>query len=177
MEKQINPLIDDTYWVEPGQLLAGRNPCVWESKNLLHKLHQFLHANVTFFIDLTEEGEYGTATYDTLLNQTAKKLGLTAVHQRIPIRDLGVPDPAQMKYILDSIDNAISDGHTVYVHCHGGIGRTGTVIGCYLVRHGLSGTEALIKLTKLRQGTALAQELSPVTLEQRQRVLTWEIST
>ena len=31
----------------------------------------------------------------------------------------------------------------VYVHCWGGIGRTGTVVGCWLVRHGMTGDEAL----------------------------------
>lgn len=34
---------------------------------------------------------------------------------------------------------ALAAGQTVYVHCYGGIGRTGTVVGCWLVRHGLSG--------------------------------------
>ena len=28
------------------------------------------------------------------------------------------------------------DGRKVYVHCWGGVGRTGTVVGCYLVRQG-----------------------------------------
>ena len=42
-----------------------------------------------------------------------------------------------MTRILDDVDAALADGGAVYVHCWGGIGRTGTVVGCWLVRHGL----------------------------------------
>ena len=50
-----------------------------------------------------------------------------------------------LKHILDEIDGAILNGKTVYVHCLGGIGRTGTVVGCYLVRHGIAaGGKALV---------------------------------
>ncbi|CAK0762941.1 hypothetical protein CCP4SC76_3830006 [Gammaproteobacteria bacterium] len=45
--------------------------------------------------------------------------------------------------ILDRIDELLESGHVPYVHCWGGIGRTGTIIGCWLVRQGLSGEEAL----------------------------------
>ena len=42
-----------------------------------------------------------------------------------------------------AVDDALGEGRTVYVHCWGGIGRTGTVVGCWLVRHGLTGRGAL----------------------------------
>ena len=48
-----------------------------------------------------------------------------------------------MASILDAIDAALDGGKTVYVHCWGGVGRTGTVVGCWLVRHGKTGDEAL----------------------------------
>ena len=34
-------------------------------------------------------------------------------------------------------------GRRVYVHCRAGIGRTGTVIGCYLAEQGLDGPAAV----------------------------------
>ncbi|NJN80266.1 MAG: hypothetical protein HC797_07245 [Anaerolineales bacterium] len=43
-----------------------------------------------------------------------------------------------MKNILDTIDNEIENGNPVYVHCWGGVGRTGITAACYLIRHGLS---------------------------------------
>jgi protein tyrosine/serine phosphatase len=48
-----------------------------------------------------------------------------------------------MRQILDTIDAALASGANVYVHCWGGVGRTGTTVGCYLVRHGMTGQQAL----------------------------------
>jgi protein-tyrosine phosphatase len=61
----------------------------------------------------------------------------------------------------------------VYVHCFGGIGRTGTVVGCYLVRHGADAETALAEIARRRQGTPDGYRRSPETNEQRQFVLTW----
>ena len=44
-----------------------------------------------------------------------------------------------MAGLLDAIDTAMRDGKTVYLHCWGGVGRTGNVVGCSLVRHGHTG--------------------------------------
>ena len=62
------------------------------------------------------------------------------VHERHSIVDMDVPRSQQQTAgILDAIDKALEDGKNVYVHCWGGIGRTGTVVGCWLVRHGMTG--------------------------------------
>jgi protein-tyrosine phosphatase len=89
---------------------------------------------VDFVVDLTEEGElppYPRDAYE---------------HRRMPIRDFGVPTEEEMRRILDVVDEAVAAGRTVFVHCRGGIGRTGTVIGCYLRRHGASPEEAFAAL-------------------------------
>lgn len=43
-----------------------------------------------------------------------------------------------MKAILDDIDAALERGGVAYAHCWGGRGRTGTVVCCWLIRHGLA---------------------------------------
>ena len=80
-----------------------------------------------------------------------------------------------MATILDAIDDALDSGDTVYVHCWGGIGRTGTVVGCWLVRHGCTGEEALAQVAEWWMGMAKASPYrsSPETYEQRQYVLGW----
>ena len=57
-----------------------------------------------------------------------------------------------MRAILDLIESAITAEAPVYVHCWGGIGRTGTVVCCWLVERGLSGEQALVEIALLRDG-------------------------
>ena len=64
---------------------------------------------------------------------------------------MGVPTIPHMTRILDEVDGALADGGSVYVHCWGGIGRTGTVVGCWLVRHGLDDGDAVARIAELRR--------------------------
>ena len=132
---------------------------------------------MTAFIDLTEDGEYRLRPYAAEVVALGAARGMTVTHQRRPIPDLGAPAPAQMVATLDAIDAALARGETVYVHCYGGIGRTGTVVGCWLVRHGLSGEAAMRQIAAWRTGTPDGSRVSPETTAQRQMIMQWnEIS-
>jgi hypothetical protein len=163
--------IPESYWVVPGRLLAGEYPGAREPQDARPKLRSFLAAGMTYFIDLTVEGEL--APYAALLGEEAAALGYTVVHERLPICDQGVPTPAVMTKILDSMDAALAQWHTVYVHCWGGHGRTGTVVGCFLVRQGLTGEQALAEVARLHATTPDRARPSPDTDEQRALVRTW----
>ena len=76
-------------------------------------------------------------------------------------------------HFLDTIDAALAAGGTVYVHCYAGIGRTGTVVGCYLARHGMRGEEALAEIARLRADISDGWITSPETAAQRDRVREW----
>jgi predicted protein tyrosine phosphatase len=165
--------IPDSYWVDPGELLAGEYPGSRHEGEARHKLRQLLSAKVTLFLDLTEEGEYGLKPYAPLLREEAGALGCSVEHRRMPIPDMHTPTPDEMKRILKAIDAAVEAGHIVYVHCYGGIGRTGTVVGCYLVQHNMSGEEALKEIARLRQGTPDGWKRSPETVVQREFVRSW----
>lgn len=54
-----------------------------------------------------------------------------------------------MREILGLIDEAMAADRPVYVHCWGGVGRTGTVIGCHIAQRGLDGDAALQRLREL----------------------------
>ncbi len=75
--------------------------------------------------------------------------------------------------ILDTLDGALAAGHIVYLHCWGGIGRTGTVVGCHLVRHGMTSEQALAEIARLRRDTPDAGKVSPETPAQTRLVLRW----
>lgn len=160
-----------SYWVLPGRLLAGESPGAVDRAVATRKLRRLLAAGVTLFVDLTEPGEDGVPSYATLLPLVAPDTAIT--HVAMPIRDQDVPTPDAMRATLHTIDAALAREQCVYVHCRGGIGRTGTVIGCYLVRHGLAGTVALDRLAHLRLPTPDRQRPSPATEAQRAMVLEW----
>jgi protein-tyrosine phosphatase len=145
----------------------------WDNYMSRQKLRRLLQAGVTFFLDLTQAGEYGLRPYTPLLVEEAAAMGRAVKHQRMPIRDRETPTQEEMVHILDTIDALLAQGETAYVHCYGGIGRTGTVIGCYLVRHGMSGKEALAEIAHLRQVTPVDWVTSPETRAQRQMVWNW----
>ena len=114
--------------------------------------------------------------YAGIAEDEARRLGLTVGYERHPIVDLSVPRcPQQMARILDAIDVAMRDGKTVYVHCWGGVGRTGIVVGCWLVRHGRTGDVALYQIAEWWQGVekVYRRPISPETSEQHQYVRDW----
>ena len=145
--------IPNSYWVEPGRLLAGEYPGHLSATEGAERIQRLLNAGVNTFIDLTEEGEL--PSYVTWFPAQA---GVRIEHHRWPITDHGVPRSAQhMIQILDAIETALDQGRCVYVHCHAGIGRTGTTIGCYLIRRGLTGDQALEHLQQLWRQCARSQ--------------------
>ena len=163
--------IAGSYWVQE-RLVAGPYPGGGFVYNRT-RLRLLLQAGVTFFLDLTEDGEKGLVSYEGVLRQEAGEAGLQVEYARVPIQDFDIPTAAQMRGALDVLDAAIARGRTVYVHCYAGIGRTGTVVGCFLVRHGLTGEAALDEIRALRSGLGPDAQPSPITSEQRGRVLNW----
>jgi len=133
----------DSYWVIPGQLLAGKYPGGKNLKELERRLGPLLDAGFDGFLDLTEEGEL--PGYEDYLPGNVE-------HVRMPITDHGVPrDQAWMAAILAELDALLRQGRRVYVHCRAGIGRTGTVVACHLIEQGLSPEDALVRLNEFWQ--------------------------
>ena len=73
-------------------------------------------------------------------------------HLRFPIPDGGTPSVDRMRSILDAIDLSLVANRPVYVHCFGGMGRTGSTTCCWLLRHRLALPDNVLSLlTQLRQ--------------------------
>ncbi len=159
--------IENCYWVAPGQFLAGEYPRNFDDESSPAKLAALAEAGIAAFIDLTEEGEL--RPYSQWLNPE------TQSHQRFPIRDLSTPATVDLTTaILDTIDDHIANGRPVYLHCWGGVGRTGTIVGCWLARHGCPGAAALDRLRELwAQCPKSCSKESPERPAQRQYVRDW----
>jgi protein-tyrosine phosphatase len=169
------PKDPDCYWVEPGRLMAGEYPGDWNQRSARRKLRALLDAGVRTFLDLTEHGEL--KPYDTWLAAEARAAGVEVAYHRHPVRDLDVPTSDGMRAILDVIESAITADAPVYVHCWGGIGRTGTVVCCWLVERGLTGEQALGEIALLRDGIKKRQIRSPEMDGQQEFVRAWLTKT
>ncbi len=80
----------------------------------------------------------------------------------LPIPDQGVSRLDAMHAVVDWIHGHQSAGHKVLLHCVGGLGRSGTVAACYLIKH-----------EKIAADDAIAQvraARSPRAIETRRQV-------
>ena len=177
MNRTANPdrPIPNSYWVIPGRFAAGEYPGAKRPDEAAAKLRTLLSAGIDHFIDLTEPADR-LEPYAASALEEARRLGVNVAHERHPITDQSVPrSPDEMTAILDAIDGALDAGRTVYLHCWGGVGRTGAVVGCWLVRHGATGDEALDQIAEWWKGMekAYRQPRSPETTEQHAYVRDW----
>ncbi len=108
----------------------------------------------------------GLAPYAHLVEGAGAARALDLRHQPFPIPDLGVVDDPDYDVVLDLIEDGLGRGG-VYVHCWGGVGRTGTVVGCLLADQGFGDDAALDRLQGLRHGTRKAHRPAPETEAQR----------
>ena len=145
------------YWVVAGQLLAGAYPGSPDPAAHRQRVETFWHVGIRTFINLIEEGETNLSgkpftRYDDLARQLAMESGDQTACLRFPVRDLSVPSADQMRSVLDAIDLSLSSARPLYLHCWGGVGRTGTVIWCWLLRHQLATRDNVLDvLHDLRQ--------------------------
>lgn len=121
----INRPLNQSYEVcSNGIIYAGEYPGDKNGEFAKHKIEQMYHFGIRHFIDLTEEGELHP--YNHLLpNDTT--------YTRFPVVDCGVPKNIEsvQRLLLRIEELKKMDGY-VYVHCWGGVGRTGTIVACYL---------------------------------------------
>jgi ADP-ribosylglycohydrolase len=163
----VQPPLANSYWVLPGRLLAGEYPIVGELPTPAERIQLLLAAGISCFIDLTEPGE--CEPYDSLLP-------VEIDYVRKPIPDQQVPRAlAHMHEIQMEIDLALASGRGVYVHCRAGIGRTGTVVGCFLIEQGAAPEAALEQLNVLWKQCArsVSWPLVPQTEAQADFIRGW----
>lgn len=124
----INRPLNQSYEVSGGMgiIYAGEYPGDKNNESAGQKIKHMLHFGVRHFIDLTEEGE---------LRPYAHLLPEEASYYRFPIVDCGAPKSVESVHqLMHRIDELKQQEGFIYIHCWGGVGRTGTIIACYLAR-------------------------------------------
>ncbi|HEX9075773.1 MAG TPA: dual specificity protein phosphatase family protein [Anaerolineae bacterium] len=181
VQRTPNPLpFPDSYWVVPGKLLAGIYPGSLDPEEAHEKLLGLIEVGIRRVINLQEADErdyfdHLFVPYERELQRLAAKRNVQVTMIRMPIRDMHAPSQDEMRAILDEIDRSLAQDLPVYVHCWGGIGRTGTVVGCYLARHGIATDwDALRKIKSLRRGVPDWRANSPQSPVQFALVRSWQ---
>ena len=163
-----------SYWVVPGRFAAGAYPNTREPApdGRIEVVEMLLAAGIDDFVNLTQDRPGGT---DAHLRHYDGAVGDRGPVSRFEIPDLGVPSVSEMTVVLDHLDCELDAGRSVYVHCWGGIGRTGAVVGCWLIRHGKATADDVMEvIADLRVADRGAgHRLSPETAEQRAFVQAW----
>ena len=109
-----------------GTLFAGEYPGGKYVELAESKLKRMHHFGVRHFVDLTEEGE---------LRPYRQLLPNDTTYLRFPIRDVDVPKSVEAVHqLIDKMENLIKQDGFTYIHCWGGVGRTGTIVACYEAR-------------------------------------------
>lgn len=101
-------------------------------------------------------GAVVSLTEEPLDGKTLAKYGVITLH--LPIRDFTPPTQEQIDRFVLFVDERIAEGRRVAVHCHAGMGRTGTMLAAYLVHAGATAEEAMLRVRRLRPGSIETRE-------------------
>ena len=124
-------------------LFGGEYPIDKELARSKRKLKQILNFGITDFIDLTEEDELHP--YQPYLPEGVN-------YYRYPIKDCSAPNSLQevIRLCRKIAEIERNQNRKLYMHCWGGIGRTGTIVACYkLFKKGVG--DATMAIQKLRE--------------------------
>jgi predicted protein tyrosine phosphatase len=172
-------MIPQHYPIEAGKLYGGeypgdRNPDVAKTK-----LRYLITLGIRTFVDLTAPADRMTP-YEDLLAELETEVSVSLRRISLPIADMGIPDADEtMQKILRSIRESSNHAPAVYVHCWGGIGRTGTVVGCWLRECGYDPEDALAHVQYLYASHMPKVRIhpeSPQTPAQKDYIRNWNIS-
>jgi atypical dual specificity phosphatase len=90
-------------------------------------------------------------------------IGMLTRH--IPVADFTAPTLQQVQEAVAMISSCLDRRMPVVVHCLAGLGRTGTILACYLVRMKMPANKAIIVIREWRPGSIEGPEQEAVVYE------------
>ena len=99
--------------------------------------------NIGLLVCLLEDHELESLKIPHLITEAEQRMEVL----RLPIKDRDVSDDLDaVRDLVDAIEDAATAGVDVVIHCRGGLGRAGTIGGCYLRQRGYSDDEIFARL-------------------------------
>ncbi|MGJ4732380.1 dual specificity protein phosphatase family protein [Leptospira levettii] len=131
-------------------ILPGRKD---RGRDLLDDLRTIKEENITHILSLITEQEYNQYGVNEIKTEIPK-YGIE--QKQISILDQKVPSMEQMKDIVNWMDRILSQDQKVLIHCVGGLGRSGTVAGAYLIwKYKMDSESAIQKVRESRSERAV----------------------
>lgn len=97
----------------------------------------------------------GIKSVVTMTEQALPESWVQGIHYlHVPTEDLGAPDVEKIDNAVDFIHERINNKEPTMVHCAAGIGRTGVILSCYLIKYeNYSANDAIQVVRKKRPGS------------------------
>lgn len=126
-------------WVIDGKLAGHQAP------SSEHDLEWLKKQGVLAFVRMAEEH---MAKVDS---HQIEQLGLLDYH--MPVPDFTPPTLTQIGEMIQFIEVSLYERRPVGISCRAGMGRTGTILACYLVSKGYEADSAIDEIRTLRPGS------------------------
>lgn len=134
------PVIAGFSWIEEGNVAGMRRP------GSLHPLAEDLAK-----LRMVGVGAIVSLTEIALNEHHTDQADMTVL--RVPIPDFHAPTLSDINQVVRFIHQSLEDNRSVVVHCTAGLGRTGTVLACWLVSQGTSPGNAIFAIRSRRPGS------------------------